>query len=57
MIGPVLVLYYSRNGATKNMANKIAQGIESQGLNAMLRTVPEVSTGLQPDKASVPETG
>jgi NAD(P)H dehydrogenase (quinone) len=57
MLGPVLVLYYSRNGATRNMANKIAQGIETQGLRAMLRTVPEVSSGLKPDKASVPEAG
>lgn len=57
MLGPVLVLYYSRGGATRNMANKIAQGIESQGMRAMLRTVPEVSNGLQPDKASVPEAG
>lgn len=57
MLAPVLILYYSRNGATKNMANKIAQGVETQGLTAILRTVPEVSTGINGDKASVPEAG
>ena len=56
-IGPVLVLYYSHNGATKNMANKIAQGIEQAGLEAMLRTVPEVSNNLQHIQAPVPQHG
>ncbi len=41
----LLVLYYSRHGATRKMAELIAQGIESiQGCNARLRTVPAVST-------------
>jgi NAD(P)H dehydrogenase (quinone) len=56
-VGPILVLYYSRNGATKNMANKIAQGIEQAGLEAMLRTVPEVSNNLQQTQAPVPDLG
>ncbi|MFT4993889.1 MAG: NAD(P)H dehydrogenase (quinone) [Paraglaciecola sp.] len=56
-VGPVLVLYYSHNGATKNMANKIAQGIEKTGLEAMLRTVPEVSNNLQHSQAPVPDHG
>lgn len=57
MLGPVLILYYSRNGATKNMANKIAQGVETEGLTAILRTVPEVSSGVNGVKAPVPEAG
>ena len=38
---PVLVLYYSRHGATRKLAELIAQGIESvPGCEARLRTVP-----------------
>jgi NAD(P)H dehydrogenase (quinone) len=37
----VLVLYYSRSGATAKMAQHIARGVESMtGMEAMLRTVP-----------------
>ncbi|HBJ89380.1 MAG TPA: NAD(P)H-quinone oxidoreductase, partial [Gammaproteobacteria bacterium] len=40
----VLVLYYSRSGATAKMAQHIARGVESTaGMEAMLRTVPSVS--------------
>ena len=39
----ILVLYYSRNGHVKMLADQIAQGIESEGLEARLRTVPAVS--------------
>lgn len=48
----ILVLYYSRFGATAEMAELIAQGIESvKGCEAMLRTVPSVS----PDNAAADE--
>ena len=40
----VLVLYYSRNGHVKKLAEEIAQGVESAGMEARLRTVPAVST-------------
>src|SRR5690554_3839243 len=48
----VLILYYSRSGATENMARLIARGVEQvAGIEARLRTVPPVS----PDHiASVP---
>lgn len=37
----VLVLYYSRHGATKEMAHIISQGVEKiDGMQAKLRTVP-----------------
>ncbi|HET8816325.1 MAG TPA: NAD(P)H:quinone oxidoreductase [Pseudidiomarina sp.] len=35
----ILVLYYSRNGATQQLADAIAQGIEKVGAEAVLRTV------------------
>lgn len=42
----VVVLYYSRDGATRRMANQIARGIEScSGCSATVRTVPEIITG------------
>lgn len=40
----VLVLYYSKNGRTLKLAEKIALGIEQAGCEAILRTVPEVSS-------------
>lgn len=56
-MGPVLVLYYSRSGATKNLAYKIAQGIEQGGCEARLRTVPMISDNLQQVQSSVPKQG
>ncbi|NOQ14090.1 MAG: NAD(P)H-quinone oxidoreductase, partial [Methyloprofundus sp.] len=41
----ILVIYYSRDGATKAMAQQIARGIESiADAEATLRTVPGIST-------------
>jgi NAD(P)H dehydrogenase (quinone) len=41
----VLVLYYSKTGAVKELASYIARGINSiDGAEAKIRTVPEVST-------------
>ena len=48
---PILVLYYSREGATKQLAEHIARGIESTGVEAMIRTVPPVGTGIDDAKA------
>lgn len=53
----ILILYYSRNGATKAMANRIAQGVESTGMQAKLRTVPEVSDGIAHNQPIVPDSG
>ena len=52
-----LVLYYSRHGSTRNMAKLIARGIESAGMEARLRTVPEVSTVCEETAPAVPESG
>ena len=54
----ILVLYYSRHGATRELARLIAEGIESvPGANARLRTVPAVSTVCEATEASVPSEG
>lgn len=53
----VLVLYYSRHGATRTMARLIARGIEKEGLEARLRTVPAVSTVTEATAPDIPEAG
>lgn len=53
----ILVLYYSRHGATTNMAQQIAAGVEEAGCNARLRTVPNVSTTTESTESDIPETG
>ena len=53
----VLVLYYSRHGATAEMARQIARGVEEAGLEARLRTVPGVSADHEATAAPVPDTG
>jgi NAD(P)H dehydrogenase (quinone) len=53
----VLVLYYSRYGATANMAQQIALGVESAGLEARLRTVPAVSANHEATEPAVPDAG
>ena len=54
----ILVLYYSRYGATRDLARLIAEGIESvPGANARLRTVPAISTVCEATEASVPTDG
>ena len=56
----VLVLYYSQHGATENMANLIARGVESvDGVDARVRCVPSVSPALddQTQQSAVPDSG
>ena len=53
----ILVLYYSRQGATAEMANLIARGVEQGGIEARIRTVPEVSAVCEATEASIPENG
>lgn len=53
----VLVLYYSRHGATAAMARQIARGIESAGAVARVRTVPPVSPDCEARLPPVPEDG
>jgi NAD(P)H dehydrogenase (quinone) len=54
----VLVLYYSRYGATAEMARQIARGVESVGgIEARLRTVPPVSAVCEASAPSIPSEG
>jgi NAD(P)H dehydrogenase (quinone) len=54
----ILVLFYSRHGATRKLAELIAQGIESvPGCDARLRTVPAVSTVTEATEPEVPADG
>ncbi|PTB89783.1 transcriptional regulator [Pseudidiomarina aestuarii] len=39
MSSRILILYYSRTGATQQLADAIAQGVEKAGAEAVLRTV------------------
>ena len=54
----ILVLYYSRHGSVRKLAELIAQGIESvSGCDARLRTVPAVSTVTEATEPEVPADG
>jgi NAD(P)H dehydrogenase (quinone) len=54
----ILILYYSRNGTTADMANYIARGVESvDGAEAVIRTVPNVSTNCEKTDARIPSQG
>ncbi|MBI3230047.1 MAG: NAD(P)H:quinone oxidoreductase [Burkholderiales bacterium] len=54
----ILVLYYSRHGATAKLAQLIAHGVESvPGCDARLRTVPAVSTTIEASEAAIPVSG
>ena len=53
----ILVLYYSRNGHVKMLADQLALGIESAGMEARLRTVPAVSSVCEATEESIPASG
>jgi NAD(P)H dehydrogenase (quinone) len=54
----ILVLYYSRNGATAQLARQVCRGIESTaGASARLRTVPPVTAESESPAKPVPATG
>ncbi|MCF6194673.1 MAG: NAD(P)H:quinone oxidoreductase [Kangiellaceae bacterium] len=53
----ILVLYYSSSGSTKKLAQLIARGIEEQGCEALLRTVPRISTNIEATEPEIPEQG
>ena len=53
----ILILYYSRNGATEQMARLIGRGVEQAGIEARLRTVPAVSTVCEATQPDIPDTG
>lgn len=54
----ILVLYYSRHGATRELALAIAQGVDSvPGIGARIRTVPSVSTVCEASEPAIPAEG
>ena len=54
----ILVLYYSRHGNTRNMAQAIAAGVEKvDAAEAVLRTVPAVSANTQVSEPDIPDEG
>lgn len=54
----ILILYYSRFGATARMANLIARGVEEvEGAKARIRTVPAVSAVSEAIAPPVPSSG
>lgn len=54
----ILVVYYSRYGATKQMAQLVAHGVEQiKNADAVIRTVPEVSAVSEAVAQPIPETG
>ena len=53
----ILVLYYSRHGATAEMARQIARGVEQGGFEARVRTVPAVSTECEAVAPDIPAEG
>lgn len=54
----LLVLYYSRFGAVKTMAEEIVRGVDGvDGIDARLRTVPAVSTTVEASDPPIPDSG
>jgi NAD(P)H dehydrogenase (quinone) len=54
----ILVLYYSRNGAVRSLAEAIAEGVERvPGMRARVRTVPAVSAVCEATEPDIPASG
>ena len=54
----ILVLYYSRYGATEALAREVGRGVDSvTGTDARLRTVPAVSAVSEASEDSIPDSG
>ncbi len=54
----ILILYYSRQGATATMAQHVARGVELvPGVAARLRTVPAVSATCEQTDEDIPASG
>lgn len=53
----ILVLYYSRHGATREMALQVARGIALAGMTARVRTVPAVSSVAEQSAPAIPDEG
>jgi NAD(P)H dehydrogenase (quinone) len=57
-VAEVLVLYYSRTGATAELARQVCRGVEAvAGAKARLRTVPPVAAASEEPARPVPASG
>jgi NAD(P)H dehydrogenase (quinone) len=57
-VSEILVLYYSRTGAVRHMAQLVARGIDSTpGARARIRTVPAVSPVCEAVAPAIPDSG
>jgi NAD(P)H dehydrogenase (quinone) len=58
MQADILVVYYSRNGTTAQLARQVCRGVESvAGASARLRSVPPVSAENERPVTAVPDQG
>jgi NAD(P)H dehydrogenase (quinone) len=54
----ILILYYSRRGATAQMAKEVARGVDLiDGIEPRIRTVPAVSPNTEASEDSIPNSG
>ena len=54
----ILVLFYSRNGSTFEMAKQVARGVEqASNIEARIRTVPAISTVIEASEPAIPADG
>ncbi len=53
----ILVLYYSRYGATAQLARQVATGVEKSGAVARVRTVAPITTNMEGEAPAIPEQG
>lgn len=54
----ILVLYYSQKGSVEGLAHAIARGVDTiSGAEAVLRTVPRISTVCEATESDVPTQG
>jgi len=54
----ILVLYYSRHGATEALAREVCRGVDAvKGASSRLRTVPPVSTVCEATADTIPADG
>ncbi len=54
----ILVLYFSRHGATEALAREICHGVDAiEGMSSRLRTVPDVSSVAEATEAAIPDDG
>jgi NAD(P)H dehydrogenase (quinone) len=57
-VAEILVLFYSRKGATAELARQVCRGVESvAGAHARLRTVPAVASVVEAQQPPVPAEG